>query len=102
MPHKDDGKHRPVVWQDVIHAVRTAIAAVASILIARLCRLPEAYWAAIATLIAMQSTFGAAWAISRQRFIIGTAMGAVAGALLSKPTPEGISGRSRSAFLRWA
>jgi uncharacterized membrane protein YccC len=71
-----------VSQQDLIHALRTAIAAVASLLIARLCRLPEAYWAAIATLIAMQSTIGASFAICRERFI-GSALGAAAGALLS-------------------
>ncbi len=44
---------------DFIHAARTAFAAVLSLLIARLFRLPEAYWAAIATMIAMPSTLGA-------------------------------------------
>src|ERR1700677_235018 len=68
--------------QDVIHAVRTTIAAVASLLIARLFRLPEAYWAAIATMIVMQSTRGAAWTISKER-LAGTALGATAGALLA-------------------
>jgi uncharacterized membrane protein YccC len=67
--------------KELIHAVRTAIAAVASLLIARLFRLPEAYWAAIATLIAMQSTLGAAWTVSRDR-LAGTALGAATGALL--------------------
>lgn len=65
-----------------IHAAQTAIAAVVSLLIARLFRLPEAYWAAITTLIVMQSTLGAAWALSKQR-LAGTAMGAAAGALLT-------------------
>jgi uncharacterized membrane protein YgaE (UPF0421/DUF939 family) len=59
---------------------------VASLLIARLSKLPEAYWAAIATLIVMQSTLGAAWTISKDR-LAGTALGAVAGALL--PTYAG-------------
>lgn len=71
--------------QDLIHAVRTAIAAVASLLIARLCRLPEAYWAAIATIIAMQSTVGASFTICRDRFI-GSALGAATGAVLSTYT----------------
>ena len=82
MPHHNRSKHPRAGIQDVVHAARITVGAVASILIARLCRLPEAYWAAIATLIALQSTFGAAWAVSRQRFI-GTAMGAATGALLS-------------------
>lgn len=73
--------------KEVAHAARSAIAAVASLLIARSLRLPDAYWAAIATLIAMQSTLGAAWAVSRDR-LIGTAMGAAAGALLATYTGE--------------
>jgi uncharacterized membrane protein YccC len=68
--------------QDLIHAVRTAVATVASMLLGRLFHLPEPYWAAIATAIAMQSTLGAAWRVSRDRFI-GSAMGAAAGGLLS-------------------
>jgi uncharacterized membrane protein YccC len=62
------------------HAVRTAIAAVVSLLVARLFRLPESYWAAISCLIVMQSTLGAALAISVQR-AAGTAIGAAVGAL---------------------
>ncbi len=67
---------------DVLHSIRTAIAVVASLLIARLVRLPESYWAAITTLIVMQSTIGAAWTISKQR-LAGTALGAGTGALLA-------------------
>ena len=36
--------------QGVIHVVRTTIAALVSLLVARLFRLPEAYWATITTL----------------------------------------------------
>jgi uncharacterized membrane protein YgaE (UPF0421/DUF939 family) len=43
--------------------------------------LPEPYWAAIATLIVMQSTLGAALTISEHRFA-GTALGAGLGALI--------------------
>jgi uncharacterized membrane protein YccC len=64
----------------IVHSARTAVAAVVSLLIARLLRLPEAYWASITSLIVMQSTFGAALPISVQRFA-GTAVGAVCGAL---------------------
>ena len=38
------------------HALRTAVAATLSVVIARLVGMPEAYWAAIATLVVMQST----------------------------------------------
>jgi uncharacterized membrane protein YccC len=66
----------------LVHSARTAAAAVISLLVARLLGLPEAYWATITTLIIMQSTLGAALAVSQQRFA-GTAVGALMGALLS-------------------
>jgi uncharacterized membrane protein YgaE (UPF0421/DUF939 family) len=68
--------------REVLHSIRTAVAAVASVLIARLCRLPESYWAAITAIVIMQSTLGASWTISKQRFA-GTALGAAMGALLA-------------------
>lgn len=66
---------------ETIHAARTAVTAVASLLVARLLKLPEAYWAAITAMIVMQSTLGAAWSVSKQR-LAGTAVGAILGALL--------------------
>jgi uncharacterized membrane protein YgaE (UPF0421/DUF939 family) len=60
------------------HSARTAVAAVVSLLVARLFRLPEAYWASISTLIVMQSTLGASLPISAQR-LAGTAMGVIFG-----------------------
>ena len=68
--------------QDLIHSARTAIAAYISLEIAHLCKLPEAYWAAITTMIVMQSTLGAALTVSGQRFA-GTALGCAMGALLA-------------------
>jgi uncharacterized membrane protein YgaE (UPF0421/DUF939 family) len=53
---------------------------VASVLVAWLFRLPEAYWAAMTTLVVTQSSLGATLAVSGQRFI-GTALGAVVGAI---------------------
>jgi len=70
-------------------SARTAVAAMASLLVARLFRLPEAYWAPITTLIVMQSTLGAALAISGQRFA-GTALGAVVGALVATFFPANV------------
>jgi uncharacterized membrane protein YccC len=64
----------------VLHAVQIAIAVVVSLLIARLFRLPEAYWAPMSTLIVMQSTLDAALPISMQYFA-GTAVGAAVGAV---------------------
>jgi uncharacterized membrane protein YccC len=66
---------------NLIHSARTTVAAVASLLIARLFKLPETYWAAITTIVVMQSTLGAALIVSGQRFV-GTALGAAMGALL--------------------
>lgn len=62
-------------WPVVIRSSRTAVAAIASVAAARLARLPEAYWAPVTTLVIVQSSLGAAMAVSRQRFA-GTALGA--------------------------
>jgi len=75
------------VWGAVDRSIvedsaRTAVAAAGSFLIAHLLRMPEAYWAAISTIIVVQSTLGAAWTISSQRFA-GTVLGTASGALLS-------------------
>jgi len=67
---------------NLLHAVRTTLAAVASLLAARACRLPEAYWASITTLVVTQSTLGASLKVSTER-LVGTVLGALAGALLS-------------------
>jgi len=68
--------------RDVIHVARTTVAAVVSLLVARLFKLPESYWAAVTTIVVMQSTLGAAFTVSWYRFV-GTAIGAAAGALLA-------------------
>jgi uncharacterized membrane protein YgaE (UPF0421/DUF939 family) len=62
------------------YAAQTAVAAVVSYLIARLFRLPEAYWAPMSTLIVMQSTLSAALPVSVQ-YVAGTAVGAAVGAV---------------------
>jgi len=64
------------------HALRTAVAATLSVVIARLVGMPEAYWAAIATLVVMQSTLGATLTLSIER-IVATAVGASVGAVES-------------------
>lgn len=69
-------------WLVLEHSARTAIAAVVSVLVARLFRLPEAYWAPITTLVITQSSLGAALTVSRQRFA-GTAIGAALSALVA-------------------
>jgi uncharacterized membrane protein YgaE (UPF0421/DUF939 family) len=72
-------------WQkenlpSIAHSIRTAIAATASVIVARLVQMPEAYWAAIATLVVMQSSLAATLTLSIQR-IAATALGASVGAL---------------------
>jgi uncharacterized membrane protein YgaE (UPF0421/DUF939 family) len=63
----------------VAHVALTAVATVASYLIARLFRLQEAYWAPMSTIIVIQLTLGAALPVSMQ-YIGGTAVGAAVGA----------------------
>jgi uncharacterized membrane protein YccC len=69
-------------WPVVVHSVRTAVVALASLLAARLFRLPQAYWAPITTLVITQSSLGAALSVSWQRFV-GTALGALLGGLVA-------------------
>jgi len=70
----------------VRHATRTAVIAVASFLIAELLRLPEAYWAAITTLIVVQSP-EVAIPVAAQYFA-GTAVGALVGGWASTYFPN--------------
>ena len=66
----------------LVHSARTAVAASGSLAFARMFKIPEPYWAAVTTLVAMQPTLGASWSISKQRFI-GTAIGAATGGLMA-------------------
>lgn len=71
--------------QVLLHSVRTTAVAIASLLAARLCRLPQAYWAPLTALVITQSSLGAALKVSRQRLtgtVLGAATGAMAGAFL--------------------
>src|SRR5256884_5568436 len=82
---EDDSSMKLWAWDkknlpSIAHAIRTAVAATASVMIARLVQMPEAYWAAIATLVVMQSTLGATLTLSIER-IVATAVGASVGAL---------------------
>src|SRR5260370_40696504 len=74
----------PIIAKDnpltIEHSARTAAAAVVSLFVARWFGLSESYWAAITTLVVMQSTLGAALPVSAQR-LAGTALGAAVGAL---------------------
>jgi uncharacterized membrane protein YccC len=64
------------------HAVRTTLAATVSILLARLVGLPEPYWAAIATMVAMQSSLSSTVPLAVER-IVASALGASLGAVES-------------------
>jgi uncharacterized membrane protein YgaE (UPF0421/DUF939 family) len=69
-------------WPVVVHSARTAVAVVASLLAARLVRLPEVYWAPITTVVITQSSLGSALKVSGQRFV-GTALGSIVGAIVA-------------------
>ena len=62
------------------HAFRTAVAATISILLGRLVGLPEAYWAAIAAVVVMQSPIGDTVPLAIER-IVASALGASIGAI---------------------
>jgi uncharacterized membrane protein YccC len=64
------------------HASRTAVAATISILLGRLVGLPEAYWAAIAAVVVMQSPIGDTVPLAIER-IVASALGASIGAIES-------------------
>lgn len=65
------------------HGLRTAVAAGLSFWFAQLLHLPGDYWAAISSIIVMQSQVGATLIASRDRFV-GTAVGAVVGWVIAK------------------
>jgi len=69
----------------LLDAVRTTVAAVLAMLLARLLKLPEFYWAPISAIVIIQSAIDPktlAW----QRFA-GTALGAAMGALIGTVFP---------------
>jgi len=68
--------------QVLVHVSRNAIAAIASLALARLFRLPEPYWACITTFVVLQAKLRPTFTASWQR-LAGTALGATMGALLS-------------------
>jgi uncharacterized membrane protein YgaE (UPF0421/DUF939 family) len=75
-----------LTFTTLMDAARTTIAAVASLLLARILKLPEFYWAPISAIVIIQSTIDPrtlAW----QRFA-GTALGAVLGALIATFLPS--------------
>jgi len=73
----------------IIHSARISVGAATSLAIAKMFGIPEAYWAAITTIIVMESTLGAAWTVSKRRFI-GTALGATLGGVVAGFVDAGI------------
>jgi uncharacterized membrane protein YgaE (UPF0421/DUF939 family) len=70
-----------LTFNALMDAARTTVAAVVSLLLARVLKLPEFYWAPISAIVIIQSTINpktVAW----QRFA-GTALGAALGALVA-------------------
>ena len=65
----------------LLDSARTALAAVVAMLLARLLKMPEYYWAPISTIVIVQSTIPPR-TLGWQRFV-GTALGAVLGAALA-------------------
>ena len=84
--------------KEMLHSIRTAVAAVGSLMIARFCRLPESYWAAVTAIVIMQSTLGAAWTVSKQRFA-GTALGAAMGGLLTAYAAQNVAAFGAGVFV---
>jgi uncharacterized membrane protein YccC len=85
MRQEDHARMKFWNWQkenlpSIGHSVRTALAATASVIVARSVQMPEAYWAAIATLVVMQSSLGATLTLSIER-VVATALGASVGAV---------------------
>src|SRR5260370_24042356 len=85
-------------WPVLVHSLRTAVAAVASVLVARLFRMRETYWAAITTLVITQCALGAALAVSWQRFV-GTALGGAVGAIVARYFGPHVLGFAASVFI---
>jgi uncharacterized membrane protein YgaE (UPF0421/DUF939 family) len=70
-----------VSLDSLLDSVRTTLAAVAAMLLARLLKMPEYYWAPISTIVIIQSTIPPR-TLGWQRFV-GTALGAVLGAAIA-------------------
>lgn len=82
----------------LLHAARTALAVAGSYFVARAFHLPEAYWASISAIIAMQSTLGTSLPISMQ-CLASTAIGATLGAAAAFYFPRNVWALGISLFI---
>lgn len=73
-------------FDTLLDAARTTVAAVVSLLLARLLKLPEFYWAPISAIVIIQSTLDPR-TVSWQRFA-GTALGAALAAFIGTFFPS--------------
>jgi uncharacterized membrane protein YccC len=78
----DWAKRTALSREALINAVRTAVATVISMLLARSLKLPEFYWAPISTIVILLSTINP-MTLAWQRFA-GTALGAALGAIIAQ------------------
>jgi len=83
MPHWTD--RLGITRATVIYSARVTVAAVASMVLARVLKLPEFYWAPISAIVIICSTIDPL-AMAWQRFV-GTALGAVVAALMATFLP---------------
>jgi uncharacterized membrane protein YgaE (UPF0421/DUF939 family) len=79
-------KDNPSTFQT---ATRTAVAAIASYLVAWVFHLPQPYWAPISSMVVVQPSMGASLPLSVQR-LTGTALGAAAGAVAATYFPNSL------------
>jgi uncharacterized membrane protein YgaE (UPF0421/DUF939 family) len=91
-------RDKPASSPMLMHSARTAVAAMVSLLIAHLFRLPEVYWSAISTLVITQSSLGAALTVSWQRFV-GTLLGAIVGGMVASFFGPGVAVFGATVFI---
>ena len=72
--------HNQLKTADINAAAQTAVAAVLALLLARICQLPESFWAPISAIVCSLDAFDGALRVGRRRFL-GTALGVTIGAL---------------------
>jgi uncharacterized membrane protein YgaE (UPF0421/DUF939 family) len=74
--------HAPVAAErvSVLNVACMTLATIVSLMAARVCGLPEQFWAVVTTVVVMQSSLGVAWEVSLQR-LIGTVIGGATGAV---------------------